>query len=183
MRETRKSAGLALRILVSLNSRMMMTSRVLPVRRFGLVCGRRLFDSLTETKPQATRSDVLGASNVPAMYPEGPDGHGRVRTVPVENAARNAVFCEGYGASANRTTDTVIFSHVLYQLSYLGAAPTGGGGSPGYKGRRGVQQAEHKQGFGAAEAPNRPENHAPGSSLPAGTVSPSSSSSCLPGTT
>jgi hypothetical protein len=25
----------------------------------------------------------------------------------------------------NRTTDTVIFSHVLYQLSYLGAAPTG----------------------------------------------------------
>jgi hypothetical protein len=23
----------------------------------------------------------------------------------------------------NRTTDTVIFSHVLYQLSYLGAGP------------------------------------------------------------
>jgi hypothetical protein len=25
----------------------------------------------------------------------------------------------------NRTTDTVIFSHVLYQLSYLGAGPVG----------------------------------------------------------
>jgi hypothetical protein len=32
----------------------------------------------------------------------------------------NAVF--GNGAQGrNRTTDTVIFSHVLYQLSYLGA--------------------------------------------------------------
>ncbi len=30
----------------------------------------------------------------------------------------------------NRTTDTVIFSHVLYQLSYLGAG-CGGGGVPG----------------------------------------------------
>lgn len=29
----------------------------------------------------------------------------------------------GNGAQGrNRTTDTVIFSHVLYQLSYLGAA-------------------------------------------------------------
>ena len=29
---------------------------------------------------------------------------------------------DGYGAQGrNRTTDTVIFSHVLYQLSYLGA--------------------------------------------------------------
>ncbi len=32
----------------------------------------------------------------------------------------------GDGAQGrNRTTDTVIFSHVLYQLSYLGAAPDG----------------------------------------------------------
>ena len=31
---------------------------------------------------------------------------------------------ESYGAQGrNRTTDTVIFSHVLYQLSYLGADP------------------------------------------------------------
>ncbi len=30
----------------------------------------------------------------------------------------------GSGAQGrNRTTDTVIFSHVLYQLSYLGAGP------------------------------------------------------------
>ena len=28
----------------------------------------------------------------------------------------------------NRTTDTVIFSHVLYQLSYLGAGPPVAGG-------------------------------------------------------
>jgi hypothetical protein len=38
----------------------------------------------------------------------------------------------GNGAQGrNRTTDTVIFSHVLYQLSYLGAAPQGRGGSKG----------------------------------------------------
>ena len=29
----------------------------------------------------------------------------------------------------DRTTDTVIFSHVLYQLSYLGAGPARGRGS------------------------------------------------------
>ena len=34
----------------------------------------------------------------------------------------------------NRTTDTVIFSHVLYQLSYLGASAASGSG--GYKGAR-----------------------------------------------
>jgi hypothetical protein len=34
----------------------------------------------------------------------------------------------------NRTTDTVIFSHVLYQLSYLGAVRLGGRTrSAGYK--------------------------------------------------
>jgi hypothetical protein len=31
---------------------------------------------------------------------------------------------KSFGAQGrNRTTDTVIFSHVLYQLSYLGAGP------------------------------------------------------------
>ncbi len=35
----------------------------------------------------------------------------------------------------NRTTDTVIFSHVLYQLSYLGAGPVG---------RRGVIEARRR---------------------------------------
>jgi hypothetical protein len=37
--------------------------------------------------------------------------------------------CKGlHGAQGrNRTTDTVIFSHVLYQLSYLGAGPAGAG--------------------------------------------------------
>ncbi len=35
----------------------------------------------------------------------------------------------------NRTTDTVIFSHVLYQLSYLGAEPPGWAVEPpGYNG-------------------------------------------------
>src|SRR5262245_42820711 len=42
-----------------------------------------------------------------------------------------------YGAQGrNRTTDTVIFSHVLYQLSYLGAVPAGAGrvqSGAGYK--------------------------------------------------
>src|SRR6266550_2545372 len=55
-----------------------------------------------------------------------------------KNGGERSVGAQG----RNRTTDTVIFSHVLYQLSYLGAAPTGGGGSPRYKGRPGVQQAE-----------------------------------------
>jgi hypothetical protein len=30
---------------------------------------------------------------------------------------------KGGAQGRNRTTDTVIFSHVLYQLSYLGAGP------------------------------------------------------------
>ncbi len=32
-------------------------------------------------------------------------------------------ICEDGAQGRNRTTDTVIFSHVLYQLSYLGAGP------------------------------------------------------------
>jgi hypothetical protein len=44
--------------------------------------------------------------------------------------------CTNGAQGRNRTTDTVIFSHVLYQLSYLGAgassweaaAPAGAGG-------------------------------------------------------
>jgi hypothetical protein len=32
----------------------------------------------------------------------------------------------GGAQGRNRTTDTVIFSHVLYQLSYLGAGPPRG---------------------------------------------------------
>ena len=31
--------------------------------------------------------------------------------------------CTNGAQGRNRTTDTVIFSHVLYQLSYLGAGP------------------------------------------------------------
>ncbi len=32
--------------------------------------------------------------------------------------------CVNGAQGRNRTTDTVIFSHVLYQLSYLGAEPS-----------------------------------------------------------
>jgi hypothetical protein len=43
---------------------------------------------------------------------------------------------ELYGAQGrNRTTDTVIFSHVLYQLSYLGADPAE---TPGARRARGL---------------------------------------------
>ena len=45
----------------------------------------------------------------------------------------------------NRTTDTVIFSHVLYQLSYLGghaASPRAEGAR--IKGRREAVQIAHK---------------------------------------
>ena len=36
-------------------------------------------------------------------------------------------ICNG-AQGRDRTTDTVIFSHVLYQLSYLGDRPRGGRG-------------------------------------------------------
>ena len=39
-----------------------------------------------------------------------------------ENYAEKKNGAQGW----NRTSDTVIFSHVLYQLSYLGAGPGGG---------------------------------------------------------
>ena len=35
---------------------------------------------------------------------------------------------EGGAQGRNRTTDTVIFSHVLYQLSYLGSCERPGSG-------------------------------------------------------
>ena len=35
------------------------------------------------------------------------------------------LFRKGGAQGRDRTTDTVIFSHVLYQLSYLGAAIAG----------------------------------------------------------
>jgi hypothetical protein len=46
----------------------------------------------------------------------------------VRDSARRRLGKRGRGAQGrNRTTDTVIFSHVLYQLSYLGAVPDGRG--------------------------------------------------------
>jgi hypothetical protein len=48
---------------------------------------------------------------------------------PRVTGARNRVSGGGGGAQGrNRTADTVIFSHVLYQLSYLGM--TGRSGKP-----------------------------------------------------
>jgi hypothetical protein len=49
-------------------------------------------------------------------------------------------FCVVFHSGAqgrNRTTDTVIFSHVLYQLSYLGAAHGGRTRTAGYRGSAG----------------------------------------------
>src|SRR5688572_20130008 len=39
------------------------------------------------------------------------------------NAACSVAMVESGAQGRNRTTDTVIFSHVLYQLSYLGIPP------------------------------------------------------------
>jgi hypothetical protein len=45
------------------------------------------------------------------------------------DAAAGALSIDGNGAQGrDRTTDTVIFSHVLYQLSYLGAEARRTGG-------------------------------------------------------
>ena len=47
-------------------------------------------------------------------------------------AACMAVRISGGAQGRDRTTDTVIFSHVLYQLSYLGAeTPPNGGACDG----------------------------------------------------
>jgi hypothetical protein len=43
----------------------------------------------------------------------------------LEMLANYLIFTGAQGR--NRTTDTVIFSHVLYQLSYLGATSSGRG--------------------------------------------------------
>jgi hypothetical protein len=46
-----------------------------------------------------------------------------------EFASSVHVLLNFFGAQGrDRTTDTVIFSHVLYQLSYLGAGPAETGG-------------------------------------------------------
>jgi hypothetical protein len=42
---------------------------------------------------------------------------------------RSGAAGEGGAQGRNRTTDTMIFSHVLYQLSYLGAGPARAGRS------------------------------------------------------
>ena len=58
----------------------------------------------------------------------------------------------GGAQGRNRTTDTVIFSHVLYQLSYLGAGPA----------KRTAQQ-----GAGVIKAQVRTVQNAPGSGFDA----------------
>src|SRR5262249_22882942 len=80
---------------------MMMTSRVLTCETLSIwfvVVGCSI--PSRKRNRQGTQSNVPGPSSVPTMYPESPDGHGRVRTVPVGNVGRNTLFCEGYGAWA-----------------------------------------------------------------------------------
>jgi hypothetical protein len=93
------SAGLALRILVSLNSCMMVTSRVLSV---SLPSAWLRFGGCSIALRKRT-ANVPGPSSVPAMYPERPDGHGGVRTAPGRKCRPKCfiLFCEGYGASAD----------------------------------------------------------------------------------
>jgi hypothetical protein len=51
---------------------------------------------------------------------------------PALSAATNIDERENGAQGRDRTTDTVIFSHVLYQLSYLGAeTPPNGGACDG----------------------------------------------------
>jgi hypothetical protein len=55
--------------------------------------------------------------------------HFRKRTASAQGLLyKSLIFWRNRGAQGrDRTTDTVIFSHVLYQLSYLGAGPAGAG--------------------------------------------------------
>ena len=48
----------------------------------------------------------------------------RVKNLRYDEMVLTVPKCGAQGR--NRTTDTVIFSHVLYQLSYLGARRRGG---------------------------------------------------------
>ena len=52
----------------------------------------------------------------------------KVGSAPVANQSIKPLSLVNCGAQGrNRTTDTVIFSHVLYQLSYLGSWKRAGG--------------------------------------------------------
>ncbi len=56
---------------------------------------------------------------------ETPNLAARLQGIAERAAKRNHMMWNEDGAQGrNRTTDTVIFSHVLYQLSYLGAGAT-----------------------------------------------------------
>jgi hypothetical protein len=72
--------------------------------------------------------------HVEVLAPPAARTFARKRAIPANQATRQSECCQNdrysfrskllidYGAQGrNRTTDTVIFSHVLYQLSYLGA--------------------------------------------------------------
>ena len=65
-------------------------------------------------------TQVAGRKASPA-FSAGRSRAGAKARKSAEIKARSSI----HGAQGrNRTTDTVIFSHVLYQLSYLGAVPT-----------------------------------------------------------
>ena len=66
------------------------------------------------------RSTGVHERDVPEAPARSEGGH---------HAPNRSMGREDFGAQGrNRTTDTVIFSHVLYQLSYLGAAGRRGRG-------------------------------------------------------
>ena len=81
-------------------------------------------------------------SGVAATIPSGRDAHSDDRPLQVQmhahvprhvghdgNDLRSVDGCRNGAQGRNRTADTVIFSHVLYQLSYLGMREAGQGPS------------------------------------------------------
>jgi hypothetical protein len=75
----------------------------------------------TSQRQQEFQFDYPGANRLQrAKYKSGAAHREKKLTSPIR--------CLGGAQGRNRTTDTVIFSHVLYQLSYLGADPLQQGG-------------------------------------------------------
>jgi hypothetical protein len=80
------------------------------------------FDSYRQrVRPGRVGIDEVSEAEHPCRVPQlGRDASGRWGSLPSQTSAKQGCYYQDGAQGRNRTTDTVIFSHVLYQLSYLG---------------------------------------------------------------